>query len=183
MNVVKSLKPLVAFVSCLSLTALVGSPAVADVDDIGVKSRLVACCASYFTTVNAKTIVTYDNEVLPEGTQVFLRYGYTVSEHHGVQLVPKSHWNDLTVVPMTEQDDGTHQVEIEKTVINRGASTQITGLDFLLELHVPDGRIAFDKGSAAALGYYQVSLPQAGGPCYPWSEEFCPLTVDAVRQN
>jgi hypothetical protein len=144
------------------------------------RGRLKACCASYYTSVDGIITLHYSNDALPPGSQVFLRHGYDIADFVEGELQLRNSWYDLEVLPVPAITPSEWEIEFSKTLYWRSSSFHLIALDFVLEVHLPNGDMFFEKGSDTTFGYYRAELPHANDACNPFGAAGCVMKILTV---
>ncbi len=151
---------------------------------LSVKGNLQPSTSNYYSGMNGQFVVSYANHSIPWGSRVFLRHGFLRSEFSQGELMPVSSWNDQRILEMTASGPFTWQVATAAQLYSRGSSWQYTAIDFVLEIHLSNGEVNFDKGSDSVLGYFEAVAPRYDDVCNQVnSTAGCELQIKEVIQN
>lgn len=152
-------------------------------EPVTAQGRLHAYSTTYWSAVDGEFSIRLYDETIPWGSQVFLRHGWTNSEWNQGQLVELSSWTDLEVTEVPAVAPYQWEIKLQKQLYTRGSSYHLTALQFVFEVHSPDGDITYIKGSDSKFGYYDVETPRESPTCYPWGDSYCSLWVKKVSKD
>lgn len=148
-----------------------------------VVGKLAPSSTNYYSAMDGHFTLSYINDSIPSESVVYLRHGFQKSEFYQGKLYPSSSWNDLQLLAMKPMANASWQTTIVKQLYSRGSSSQLTAIDFVFEIHLPNGKVLFEKGSNSNLGYFNASFPVYTDPCNIESSPGCELNVIQVIKD
>lgn len=148
----------------LMLWGLLASSAV-HAQDLKVEGRTYnPSCPGYFSQALLDTVITYRaHEAQRDQVQkAVLHYSFREAWHH-------DSWQRPVVIQEFQRlDTDVWKVELEAVEVAARGSYTMSHLEFAIELQLKDGRVVWDNGGRAPLGFYSAALPaiQCEAPAY-----------------
>lgn len=145
--------------------------------DLKVQGTLDVSSGGYYSAVDGRFTINYTNYDLPWGSRVYLRYGFERGVFQNGKLQTASHWNDIGHIELTSSGPYKWEGAVSKQLYSRGSSSQLSALEFVVQVVLPDGHDFFDKGSNCTSGYYRAPSPTLSEAC---NRSICDLPTEAV---
>jgi hypothetical protein len=140
-------------------------------------AKTYADSPSYATNIYGEFIVDYYNESLPWGTEVTLHVGFSKAEFVDGKLIDQLDWTHKKSHVMHSVADYKWGSKFEQSLYSRGSSSQLTRINFVIEVKLPDGSVFFEKGSGTQ-GYFRALRPELG-QCVSSASSYCSMEVES----
>jgi len=128
---------------------------------------------AYYSSTMGDFIVTYNNDTLPWGTTVLLKYGFKTDYHPTI-----ADWADQNSLQAKAIAPYSWETKFEHQIASRGGPSK-SHLQFVIQIILPDNSIIYDKGSDTPLGYYEIEIV----PCAPnIGDSFCDRPVQVIEK-
>jgi len=143
---------------------------------IGAFAKVYPDSTSYATNVYGEFIVDYYNESLVWGSEVTIHVGFTKAEFVNGKLIDQSDWTQKQTKAMQPIGPYKWGYKVEQSLYSRGSSSQLTKINFVIEIRMPDGTVYFEKGNGPN-GYFRAVRPELG-QCGNSTTSYCSLVIE-----
>ncbi len=131
--------------------------------------------------VDAQFRVAYLNKDLPWGTRVYLQYGFEQGEFQNGKLVTNARWLYTSELELKPTAAYVWQGDLTRELFTRGSSRQLSALQFVFKIVLPNGQMTYDKGSNGTLSYYQGNVPYVNSGCDSFQYAGCSVLVQKIN--
>ncbi len=161
---------------CVSATAFAGGTTA--------RARAVTYSCGYYSSQEAEVELRYVNTNLPWGTSVTLIYGWG-----GYYSAPNGTPPNLFDWENTASKDApatapyTWGATVKSQIAARSSPKFYERLDFVWEVHLPDGSVFYEKGNDSAWGYYVADFSDVPNSCTStgdYNTDFSAVPVTSV---
>ncbi|MFP2904639.1 hypothetical protein ACLESD_06190 [Pyxidicoccus sp. 3LFB2] len=151
------------------------------------RARGVTYSCMYYSAQEAEVELSYVNTGLPWGTSVTLIYGWGGSVSPGGGAPPYLvDWENTTATDAPATAPYTWGTTVKGQTASRGSpSKSYNRLDFVWEVHLPDGSVFYEKGNNSTWGYYLADVSSVPKPCTStggFNTELQPVPVTSVEK-
>ncbi len=135
--------------------------------EVAVHGRGYSHSCGYYSATAGDFNVTYLNQELRWGTQVYLRYGLNGEwSQQGTRV-----WQRAAEVEMSAISGYTWSGKVTVSLGSRGSAEAYDALAFVVRVVLPDGSQFFEKGSQGPQGYFMARLAPVFSMSFPCVDE------------
>lgn len=145
-------------VLCVSATAFAG--------ETSARARAVTYSCGYYSSQEAEVELSYRNYDLPWGTWVTLIYGWGGKVLAGGDAPPNYFaWENTSAKEAPATAPWTWGTTVRSQIAARSSPKYYEQVDFVWEVHLPDGSVFYEKGNTSALGSYKADFSGVPNAC------------------
>jgi hypothetical protein len=161
---------------CVSATAFAG--------ETSARARAVTYSCMYYSAQAVEVELSYLNYDLPWGTSVILTYGWGGHVSGGNGSTPVD-WENTTSVNAPATAPYTWGATVRSNIAERSSPKYYDRIDFVWEVHLPDGSVFYEKGNTSTWGYYAGDFSHVSNACTStgtFNTELASIPVTSVEK-